>query len=142
MRLRRWYALGLDQRCWLRRRYALGLGRRVAYLDADVGQKAVGPPTTVTLRHLESPEELQAMDRVDAMYFDPAEKNWKPGKPGPITAGRFDYGPELTVAPHPQAWAGIVVFPLAAWVVGGAVTRVVAAPRSRAAVRPIIGGPL
>jgi hypothetical protein len=43
---------------------------------------------------------------VDAMYFDPAEKNWQPGKPGPITAGRFDYGPELTVAPHPKAWAG------------------------------------
>ena len=42
----------------------------------------------------------------DAMYFDEAEKNWKPGKPGPITAGRFDYGPELTVAPHPKAWSG------------------------------------
>ena len=45
-------------------------------------------------------------DGADAMYFDQAEKNWKPGKPGPITAGRFDYGPELTVAPHPKAWAG------------------------------------
>src|SRR4051812_20571873 len=42
----------------------------------------------------------------DAMSFAPAEKNWQPGKPGPITAGRFDYGPELTVAPHPKAWAG------------------------------------
>lgn len=42
----------------------------------------------------------------DAMWFDDAEKNWKPGKPGPITAGRFDYGPELTVAAHPKAWAG------------------------------------
>lgn len=42
----------------------------------------------------------------DAMWFDPAEKNWRPGKPGPITAGRFDYGPELTVAAHPKAWSG------------------------------------
>lgn len=42
----------------------------------------------------------------DAMYFDTDEKSWQPGKPGPITAGRFDYGPELTVAPHPKAWAG------------------------------------
>jgi hypothetical protein len=42
----------------------------------------------------------------DAMYFDEAEKKWQPGKPGPITAGRFDYGPELTVARHPKAWAG------------------------------------
>src|SRR5256885_10626691 len=24
----------------------------------------------------------------------------------PISAGRFDYGPELTVKPHPKAWAG------------------------------------
>ncbi|MFM8272613.1 MAG: hypothetical protein ACKODX_09795 [Gemmata sp.] len=42
----------------------------------------------------------------DAMWFDEAEKKAPPGKPGPITAGRFDYGPELTVAPHPKAWAG------------------------------------
>lgn len=42
----------------------------------------------------------------DAMAFDDAEKTWKPGKPGPISAGRFDYGPELTVTPHPKAWAG------------------------------------
>ncbi len=47
-----------------------------------------------------------SVDGADAMYFDEAEKNWKPGKPGPITAGRFDYGPELVVAPHPKAWAG------------------------------------
>jgi hypothetical protein len=42
----------------------------------------------------------------DAMYFEEAEKNWKPGKPGPISAGRFDYGPELTIIPHPKAWSG------------------------------------
>jgi hypothetical protein len=47
-----------------------------------------------------------SVDGADAMYFDEAEKNWQPGKPGPITAGRFDYGPELTVAPHPKAWSG------------------------------------
>jgi hypothetical protein len=42
----------------------------------------------------------------DAMYLDPAEKNWQPGKPGAISAGRFDYGPELTVVPHAKAWGG------------------------------------
>ncbi len=47
-----------------------------------------------------------SVDGTDAMYFDADEKNWQPGKPGPITAGRFDFGPELTVAPHPKAWAG------------------------------------
>ena len=42
----------------------------------------------------------------DAMYLDDAEKAWQPGKAVPLTAGRFDYGPELTVAPHPKAWGG------------------------------------
>jgi hypothetical protein len=45
-------------------------------------------------------------DGVDAMYLDDAEKSWAPGKSVPITAGRFDYGPELTVTPHPKAWSG------------------------------------
>ncbi|MBA4065671.1 MAG: hypothetical protein C0501_18530 [Isosphaera sp.] len=42
----------------------------------------------------------------DALWLDPAEKGWKPGAAGPITAGRFDYGPELTAPRHPKAWAG------------------------------------
>src|SRR5579872_6070011 len=47
-----------------------------------------------------------SVDGTDAMYFEEAEKNWQPGKSGPISAGRFDYGPELTVTPHPKAWSG------------------------------------
>ena len=47
-----------------------------------------------------------SVDGAEALWFDEAEKKWQPGKPGPITAGRFDYGPELTVAPHPKAWSG------------------------------------
>ncbi len=52
-------------------RAAIESGRRAAYLDADVGQKAVGPPTAVTLRLLESVEDLtpEAMDRMDALHF-------------------------------------------------------------------------
>lgn len=46
------------------------------------------------------------VDGRSAMYLDDAEKNWKPGAKGPATAGRFDYGPELTVAPHPKIWSG------------------------------------
>jgi hypothetical protein len=42
---------------------------------------------------------------VSAMWLDPAEKNWKPGQRAD-SAGRFDYGPELTVAAHPKAWGG------------------------------------
>jgi hypothetical protein len=47
-----------------------------------------------------------SVDGTNAMHLDDAEKTWQPGKTGPITAGRFDYGPELTVTPHPKAWSG------------------------------------
>jgi hypothetical protein len=42
----------------------------------------------------------------DAMWFDAGEQNSKPGASPPSSAGRFDYGPELTVVPHPKAWGG------------------------------------
>lgn len=46
------------------------------------------------------------VDGNNAMYLDDAEKKWQPGKPGPSSAGRFDYGPELTVIAHPKIWSG------------------------------------
>lgn len=46
------------------------------------------------------------IDGKDAMWLDEAEKKWEPGKPSPSSAGRFDYGPELTVAAHPKIWGG------------------------------------
>ncbi|MDB5339585.1 MAG: estB 1 [Planctomycetaceae bacterium] len=47
-----------------------------------------------------------SVDGQDAMFLDPAEKTWQPGQPVNATAGRFDYGPELTVIPHPTLWSG------------------------------------
>lgn len=47
-----------------------------------------------------------SIDGRNAMWLDEQEKNWQPGKPGPASAGRFDYGPELTVIPHPKIWSG------------------------------------
>jgi polynucleotide 5'-hydroxyl-kinase GRC3/NOL9 len=50
-------------------------GRTVAYLDADLGQKATGPPTAVTLKMLRSPAEVPeegppaVLGEPDAMYF-------------------------------------------------------------------------
>jgi polynucleotide 5'-hydroxyl-kinase GRC3/NOL9 len=49
----------------------LAVGRTGAYLDADPGQKRVGPPTTVTAKLVRTPEDL-APDRVaveDVMAF-------------------------------------------------------------------------
>ena len=40
-----------------------------------------------------------------AMFMDEQEKVWQPGKPSPSSAGRFDYGPELTVLAHPKLWS-------------------------------------
>ena len=50
---------------------ASGAGRTVAYLDADLGQKTVGPPTSVTLRVLRDANdaETESMSRPDGMYF-------------------------------------------------------------------------
>jgi len=49
----------------------LDAGRTVAYLDADLGQKAVGPPTALTLRMLRGPTDLdpEAFAEPDSMYF-------------------------------------------------------------------------
>jgi len=46
-------------------------GRTVAYIDADLGQKTVGPPTAVTLRVLREPvdDDPESMARPDALYF-------------------------------------------------------------------------
>jgi polynucleotide 5'-hydroxyl-kinase GRC3/NOL9 len=46
--------------------HALHLGRTVAYLDADVAQKTVGPPATVGLKHLRGPDDLTLERMADA----------------------------------------------------------------------------
>jgi polynucleotide 5'-hydroxyl-kinase GRC3/NOL9 len=50
---------------------ALAAGRSAALLDADVGQKSVGPPATVTLKLLRSPADLEpeVLAEADAMSF-------------------------------------------------------------------------
>ena len=51
--------------------FALHLGRTVAYLDADVAQKTVGPPATVGLKHIREPDDLtfERMADADALGF-------------------------------------------------------------------------
>ena len=50
---------------------AVAAGRTVAYLDADVGQKTVGPPATVAVKIVRSSEDLrpEALNRPDALSF-------------------------------------------------------------------------
>jgi polynucleotide 5'-hydroxyl-kinase GRC3/NOL9 len=51
--------------------HALRLGRKVAYLDADVAQKTVGPPATVGLRMIGDADDLtlERMADADALGF-------------------------------------------------------------------------
>lgn len=51
--------------------FALRLGRRVAYLDADVARTTVGPPATVGLKVIASPDDLthDRMAQADAIGF-------------------------------------------------------------------------
>ena len=51
--------------------FALRLGRTVAYLDADVAQKTVGPPATVGLKHVREPDDLtfERLAYADALGF-------------------------------------------------------------------------
>jgi polynucleotide 5'-hydroxyl-kinase GRC3/NOL9 len=50
---------------------ALEAGRTVAFLDADLGQKTIGPPTAVSLKILRDSSDLEpeSLSRLDAMYF-------------------------------------------------------------------------
>lgn len=42
----------------------------------------------------------------NAMWLDDGEKDWQPGKKVPMSAGRFDIGPELVTPPRPKLWSG------------------------------------
>lgn len=50
---------------------AVRLGKTVAYLDTDVGQTTVGPPTTIGLKLIDSAEDLEPerLARADALHF-------------------------------------------------------------------------
>lgn len=66
---------------------AVAAGRQGALIDADVGQKTVGPPTTVTLKMIREAADLQP-ERIivpDEMHF--AESTSPQGHLLPIVAG-------------------------------------------------------
>lgn len=50
---------------------AVAAGRPSAFLDADVGQKTVGPPATVTLKMIREPADLEppTLAKEDALWF-------------------------------------------------------------------------
>jgi polynucleotide 5'-hydroxyl-kinase GRC3/NOL9 len=50
---------------------AAAAGRPAAYLDADVGQKSIGPPATIGLKHVRGPGDLEPerLAEADALSF-------------------------------------------------------------------------
>jgi polynucleotide 5'-hydroxyl-kinase GRC3/NOL9 len=50
---------------------ALTVGRTAAYLDGDLGQKTIGPPGTVCMKHIREPADLEpdAVAQHDAIAF-------------------------------------------------------------------------
>lgn len=50
-------------------RSAASAGLRGAFLDTDVGQSTVGPPTTIGLRYVDAPDDLEDPFPMDACYF-------------------------------------------------------------------------
>ena len=59
-----------------------------------------------------------SVDGRKSMYLHDADRNWQPGGPVKLTAGRFDYGPELVTPPHPMLrfgeWTGEITGPCSA----------------------------
>jgi polynucleotide 5'-hydroxyl-kinase GRC3/NOL9 len=84
--------------------HGVSLGRSVAYLDADLGQKSVGPPTSVTLRMLREPGDAEpdSMVQPDALYFVGSTSPQGQLLPLVVGAGRllaraWDEGADLVV---------------------------------------------
>jgi polynucleotide 5'-kinase involved in rRNA processing len=50
---------------------AVRVGRTVAYVDTDIGQTTVGPPTTIGLKYVKEDADLapDALARADSIYF-------------------------------------------------------------------------
>ncbi|GIX49000.1 MAG: polyhydroxyalkanoate depolymerase [Candidatus Tectimicrobiota bacterium] len=59
---------GKSTYCVFLSRYLLAAGHRIAFVDADIGQKDLGPPATVALGYAETPQALAAMTPA-ALYF-------------------------------------------------------------------------
>lgn len=57
--------------CTMCARVALRVGRSVAYLDTDVGQTTIGPPTVIGLKFIQTEGDLEpdALGRPDHQYF-------------------------------------------------------------------------
>ncbi|MDA1161724.1 MAG: serine hydrolase [Planctomycetota bacterium] len=79
----------------------------VCYFGYDRAIELTNAATKVVLCPQAGGRVLEySLSGANALYFDEQEKDWKPGEPGPSSAGRFDIGPELVIPRRSTLWSG------------------------------------
>lgn len=79
----------------------------VRYLNYDKAIELTNDRTKVVLCPQAGGRVLEySLNGKNSLYLDAKEANWKPGKPGPSSAGRFDIGPELVIPRRSTLWSG------------------------------------
>lgn len=84
-----------------------GSAKVVHYLNYDKSIELTNKNTKVVLCPQAGGRVLEySLNGKNSLYLDEKEANWKPGKPGPSSAGRFDIGPELVIPRRSTLWSG------------------------------------
>jgi CubicO group peptidase (beta-lactamase class C family) len=79
----------------------------VRYLNYDKAIELTNEGTKVVLCPQAGGRVLEySLNGKNSLYLDEKEAEWKPGKPGPASAGRFDIGPELVIPRRSTLWSG------------------------------------
>jgi CubicO group peptidase (beta-lactamase class C family) len=79
----------------------------VRYFGYDEAIELTNEKTKVVLCPQAGGRVLEySLNGKNSLYLDEKEKDWKPGKPGPSSAGRFDIGPELVIPRRSTLWSG------------------------------------
>lgn len=79
----------------------------VRYLNYDKAIELTNESTKVVLCPQAGGRVLEySFNGKNSLYLDEKEAEWKPGKPGPSSAGRFDIGPELVIPRRSTLWSG------------------------------------
>lgn len=79
----------------------------IRYLNYDKAIQLTNQHTKVVLCPQAGGRVLEySWNGKNSLYLDEKEAEWKPGRPGPSSAGRFDIGPELVILRRPTLWSG------------------------------------
>jgi CubicO group peptidase (beta-lactamase class C family) len=79
----------------------------VRYLNYDKAIELTNDRTKVVLCPQAGGRVLEySLNGKNSLYLDEKEAEWKPGMPGPSSAGRFDIGPELVIPRRSTLWSG------------------------------------